>query len=66
VKGDQAKTLDESFKYYQQADDIALEEMPIIPLWSGVAAVAPSDAVDNVRYDVGDGEVALGEVSVNQ
>lgn len=66
VKGDQAQSLDESFKYYQQADDIALEEMPIIPLWSGVAAVAPSDRVGNVRYDVGDGEVALGEVTVTQ
>jgi oligopeptide transport system substrate-binding protein len=66
VQGDQAADLEESFTFYQQADDIALEEMPIIPLWSGIAAVGPSDKVDNVRYDVGEGEVALGEVTVVQ
>ncbi len=66
VKGDQASTTEESFKYYQQAGDIALEEMPIIPMWSGSRAIASSDQVGDVRYDVGDGELALGEITVNQ
>jgi ABC-type transport system substrate-binding protein len=66
VKGDQASSTDESFEFYQQAGDIALEEMPIIPMWSGSRAIASSDQVGDVRYDVGDGELALGEITVNQ
>lgn len=66
VQGDQAKTTEESYKYYQQAGDIALKEMPIIPMWSGIRSIAASDNVGDVRYDVGQGEVALGEISVKQ
>ncbi len=66
VKGDQGKDADESFKYYQQAGDIALEDMPIMPMWSGVTSIVFSDQVGDVRYDVGEGEIALGEISVNQ
>jgi oligopeptide transport system substrate-binding protein len=65
-KGDQATTLEESFEFYQQAGDIALEELPIMPMWSAITAIAYSDQVTDVRYDVGEGEVALGEVSVTQ
>lgn len=65
VKGDQAPTLEESFKFYQQADDIALEEMPLIPMWSGVTATAASQDVSNVRYDIGEGEIAFNEITVN-
>ncbi len=66
VQGDQAPTLEESFEFYQRAGDIALEDMPIIPLWSGVTAIASSDNVDNVRFDVGEGEIAYGEITVVQ
>lgn len=65
VQGDQAGSLEESFQLYQQAGDIALEEMPIIPMWSGVTAIAASDQVSDVRFDVGEGEIAFGEVVVN-
>ncbi|MGH3330669.1 MAG: peptide ABC transporter substrate-binding protein [Nocardioidaceae bacterium] len=66
VDGDQGATLDDSFAAYQEAGDIALEEMPIIPMWSGVSAVASSDEIGDVRYDVGEGEIAFGEITVNQ
>jgi ABC-type oligopeptide transport system substrate-binding subunit len=66
VKGDQAGSSEEGFEAYQQAGDIALEEMPIIPMWSGVTAIAASDQVGDVRYDVGQGEVAFGEITVKQ
>ena len=66
VQGDEAATLEESFELYQQAGDIALEEMPIIPMWSGTTAIAASDSVGDVRYDVGDGEIAFGEITVSQ
>lgn len=66
VQGDEAATLEESFGFYEQADDIALEDMPIIPMWSGVTAIAASDEVSNVRYDLVEGDVAYGEVTVTQ
>ena len=65
-QGDQAATLEESFEFYHQADDIALQEMPILPMWSGVTAIASSDNISNVRYDIIEGDVAYGEITVAQ
>ncbi len=66
VQGDRAATLEEGIESYQQAGDIALEEMPILPMWSGVTAIASSDEVGDVRYDVTEGDIAYGEVTVVQ
>lgn len=63
---DQAATMEESIELYQEAGDMALEDMPILPMWSGVTAIASSDEVADVRYDVGEGEIAFGEITVNQ
>jgi oligopeptide transport system substrate-binding protein len=65
-EADQAESLEEGFDLYHQAGDIALEELPIMPMWSGVTAIAASDNIGDVRYDVGDGEIAFGEITVNQ
>ena len=65
-QADQAGSIEEGIELYQQAGDVALEDMPIIPMWSGVSAVGYGENVSNVSYDVGQGEVALGEVTVNQ
>jgi oligopeptide transport system substrate-binding protein len=65
-EADQAEDLEEGFELYHQAGDIALEELPIMPMWSGVTAIAASDNIGDVRYDVGDGEIAFGEITVNQ
>jgi len=35
ASGDQAKTLDEAIKIYQQAEAIVGEDMPVIPMWFG-------------------------------
>ncbi|QBR94073.1 peptide ABC transporter substrate-binding protein [Nocardioides euryhalodurans] len=66
TQGDQATDTEEAIGLYQQAGDIALEDMPIIPMWSGGTAIAYSDEVGDVRYDQGDGEIAFKEISVNQ
>ena len=66
TQGDEAATTEEAISFYQQADDVALEDMPIIPMWSGQTAIASSDNVGDVRYDQGDGEIAYKEISVNQ
>jgi oligopeptide transport system substrate-binding protein len=65
-QGDQADSVEESYEFYHQAGDIALEEMPILPMWSGVTAIAASDEITDVRYDVGEGEIAFNEISVVQ
>ena len=51
---------------YQQAGDVALEDMPIIPMWSGKTAIAYSDDVGDVAYDLSDREIAFKEITVNQ
>ena len=66
TQGDEAATTEESFALYQQAGDVALEDMPIIPMWSGGTAIAFSDQVGDVRYDQGDGEIAFKEITVTQ
>jgi len=65
-QADQADSLEEAFDLYQQAGDVALEDMPIIPMWSGGTAIAASDAIGDVRFDVGEGEIAFAEITVNQ
>ena len=65
-QGDEAETIDESISFYQQAGDVALEDMPIIPMWSGSTSIVHSDNVGDVRYDQGDGEIMFKEISVTQ
>jgi oligopeptide transport system substrate-binding protein len=65
VQGDQATAQEEAFQYYQQADDLALEDMPIIPLWSQIDTVIWSENVDNVGYDAMRGQIPLLDVTVN-
>ena len=66
VEADEAADLDEAISLYQEAGDIALQDMPIIPMWSGKTAIAHSDEVGDVRYDQGQGEIAYKEISVTQ
>ena len=65
-EGDAAPTLEEGISLYQQAGDVALEDMPIIPMWSGGTAIAFSDEVGDVRYDQTEGEIQFAEITVSQ
>lgn len=66
AEGDKQESLDDALASYQEAGDIALEDMPIIPMWSGSSSVVHSDNIGDVRFDVGEGEIAFKEISVNQ
>jgi len=35
-----------------------------MPMWSELTAIASSDRVSNVRFDLGEGEIAFGEITV--
>jgi oligopeptide transport system substrate-binding protein len=50
-EGNAAATIDEGLEFYHQAEDIALEEMPHIPMFFGDLAGVHSDRVSNVVYD---------------
>lgn len=66
VQGDQAPTLEEGIASYQAAGDVALEDMPILPMWSGETAIAFSDEVGDVTYDLADQEIAFKAITVTQ
>lgn len=66
VQGDEAGTPEEGIEFYQQAGDVALEDMPIIPMWSGATAIAFSDEVTDVAYDPAAAEINFSSISVVQ
>jgi ABC-type transport system substrate-binding protein len=50
-QGNAAGSIDEGLEFYNQAEDIALEEMPHVPMFFGDLAGVHSDRLSNVIYD---------------
>ncbi|MDT9688373.1 ABC transporter substrate-binding protein [Streptomyces sp. P9(2023)] len=61
-KGDNAKSLEESIKAYQEAEKLVLTKMPAIPLWEYKINGGHSKAVDNVNVNFR-GDFELTEVT---
>ncbi|MEO3814676.1 ABC transporter substrate-binding protein [Sphaerisporangium sp. B11E5] len=51
TQGDSAKTIEDGIKFYQQADDLLLEELPYIPVYFYQTNGAYSNHVKNVKID---------------
>jgi oligopeptide transport system substrate-binding protein len=51
AQGKRATALDEAVALYQQADDLVIQDMPIIPLWFGLNQSVTSENVSNVVID---------------
>ena len=51
-QADQAKTLEESIKLFQDAEKLLVADMPAIPLWNSNATGGYSEKVTNVKFDV--------------
>ena len=51
AQGKAATSLEEAISFYQQADDLVLEDMPIIPTWFGLNQSVTSDRVSNIFID---------------
>jgi ABC-type transport system substrate-binding protein len=49
--GNRAPSLAESIKAYQSAEDVILDEMPVVPLWFGKTRAAHSERVTGVSID---------------
>lgn len=62
-KGDNAKTLEESIKFYQEAEEALVEKMPAIPLWTYQINGGHGKDVDNVKVDF-HGDFEVTEVTV--
>jgi len=65
AQGNQAPTIEEGIQFYNQAEDIILEEMPVAPMWFGLVQGGYSDNVDNVVIDAFT-QIRLEDVTVNQ
>jgi ABC-type transport system substrate-binding protein len=63
AKGNQASSNDEAIKDYQQAEDILLEDMPVMPMFFGLEQTVWSPHVNNVTVDIF-GRVDVAAVTV--
>ena len=51
-QGDTAKSLDESIKFFQDAEKLLVQDMPAIPLWYSNQTGGYSEKVSNVKFDI--------------
>jgi ABC-type oligopeptide transport system substrate-binding subunit len=61
--GDRAPSIEEGLKYYQEAEDLILDDMPLIPLWFAKNQGVHSERTDGVVIDLL-GRVRVADVSV--
>jgi ABC-type transport system substrate-binding protein len=64
AQGNQASNNEEAIKLYQQAEDLLLEDMPIIPMDVRKELYVWSDKVDNINVDLFS-RVDVAAVTVN-
>ncbi|MGW6915792.1 peptide ABC transporter substrate-binding protein [Kitasatospora sp. NPDC054939] len=62
-QADQAKTVEEGTKLYQQADDILIKELPYIPVYTYMSSAAYSKKIKNFDTDA-QGRMNLAEVEL--
>lgn len=63
TKGNEAATLEEAKKLYQQADDIVLEDMPLIPISFGKKHSGTSERISGYGLDF-NGRIKITEIKV--
>jgi ABC-type transport system substrate-binding protein len=64
-QGDAADTLEDAIPFYQQAEDLVAEDLPVIPMWFGLTTVVWSENVNEMVYNPISG-VEYGQVTMNQ
>jgi oligopeptide transport system substrate-binding protein len=63
AQGNAASSLAESLFFYQQAEDVILEELPSTPLWNLRRQAGYSENVTNVAFNVYSGLLEISEVT---
>ena len=64
-EGNAAESNEEAIEQYQAAEDVLLEDMPIMPMFFVKAQFVHSDKIDNVKVDAFS-NIVLEDVTVNQ
>ena len=64
AQGNAAATNEEAIEFYNQAEDLLLEDMPVMPMFFGLEQTVWSENVDNVKVDIF-GRVDVASVTVN-
>jgi ABC-type transport system substrate-binding protein len=64
-QGNGASSNEEAIEFYNQAEDLLLEDMPIIPMFFDLEQAGHSENVSNVVIDVF-GDIDIAGVTVNQ
>ncbi|XVQ08031.1 peptide ABC transporter substrate-binding protein [Spirillospora sp. CA-255316] len=64
AKGNAAGNEQDALRFYNQAEDLAIREMPQIPLWTWAGQGGRSDKVDNVTITPYAGGLIVHEVTV--
>jgi ABC-type oligopeptide transport system substrate-binding subunit len=64
-EGSAASSQDEALAKYTEAEEILIEDMPVIPMYYGEAFYIYSENVDNVDYDALN-RIDVSKVTVNQ
>jgi len=62
-QADAAPTVEEGIPLYQQAADVVLRELPVLPLWFGKTFIIYSENVENVKFSPLE-QLLLTEVTV--
>ena len=65
AQGNTAETNEEAIEFYQQAEDVLLDDMPVAPMFYGLEQAVHSEDVSNVVIDAF-GHVRTAEVEVSQ
>lgn len=65
AKGNNAATLEEAKAFYQQADDLALEDMPLIPISFGKKYSGVSERISEYGLDF-NGRIKITEIKVKE
>jgi ABC-type oligopeptide transport system substrate-binding subunit len=63
AEADAAPSIEEGIPIYQEAADVALEDLQVAPLFFGKTEIVYSERLDNVNYDPLQ-QILLGEISV--
>lgn len=63
--GNTAATNEEAVALYQQADDVLLNDLPVMPMFFSLSQGGHSDRVDNVGFSPFATDVVLTDVTVN-
>ncbi|CAN5751079.1 ABC transporter substrate-binding protein [soil metagenome] len=65
AQGNAAESVDAGIEFYNQAEDIILQDMPHIPIFFGRVSAATSENVDNVVIDAFT-QIRTADITVNQ